>query len=279
VAEAARAPVSAMIFTLDEEIHLPSCFASLGWTDDVIVVDSFSKDRTEAISRAAGARFFQHAFEGFGRQRMWALENTRPKYDWVLILDADERVTAELAAELARVVPAAPGSVAAFRLKRRFHMWGRWLRHSSLYPSWVVRLVRLGRVRYVDRGHAETQVVDGETRDLEHDLLDENLKGMEEWHARQARYAGKDARFELQEQRGPVGWPGLFGGDPLERRATLKRLAMRAPLRPMLYFLYSFVLRGGFLDGPAGLRFCLLKSRYQRMVAERKRALRRELAA
>jgi glycosyltransferase involved in cell wall biosynthesis len=279
VGDAVRAPVSAMIFTLDEEIHLPSCLASLAWTDDVIVVDSLSRDRTEAISRAAGARFFQNAFRGFGTQRMWALENTRPKYEWVLILDADERVTPELAEELARVVPAAPATVAAYRLKRRFHMWGRWLRHSSLYPSWVVRLVRRGRVTYVDRGHAETQVVDGETRDLEHDLLDENLKGMEEWHARQARYADKDARFEIEEERRPLGLGGLAGGDPLERRAAMKRLSMRAPLRPLLYFVYAYVLRGGFLDGAAGLRFCLLKSRYQAMVVRRKRALRREQPA
>ena len=265
-----------MIFTLDEEIHLPSCIESLRWTDDIIVVDSFSKDATEAISRSAGARFFQHSFQGFGSQRMWALANTQPKYEWVLILDADERVMPELAEELARVVPNAPQSVAAYRLKRRFHMWGRWLRHSSLYPSWVVRLVRRDRVRYIDRGHAETQVVDGETRDLEHDLLDENLKGMDEWHARQARYADKDARFELEEQNRPVGWSSILSRDPLERRASLKRLSMRAPMRPFLYFMYSFFVRGGFLDGSAGLRFCLLKSRYQGMVGERKRALQRE---
>jgi glycosyltransferase involved in cell wall biosynthesis len=190
---AQRVPVSAMIFTLDEEIHLPSCLAALAWTDDVIVVDSFSKDATERICREAGARFFQHAFEGFGKQRVWALDHTQPKYDWILILDADERVTPELAAEMARVVPAAPEAIGAYRLKRRFHMWGRWLRYSSLYPTWVVRLVRKGRVQYVNRGHAETQQVNGEIASLEHDLIDENLKGVDEWFERQNRYSTREA--------------------------------------------------------------------------------------
>src|SRR3972149_6371286 len=97
-------PVSAMVFTLDEELHLPVCLESLSWCDDVIVVDSFSRDRTGEIAREWGARVFQHPFTGFGDQRNWALANTNPKYAWVLILDADERVPAELAVEMGRVL-------------------------------------------------------------------------------------------------------------------------------------------------------------------------------
>ena len=146
--------VSAMVFTLDEEIHLPNCMAALEWCEDVIVVDSGSRDRTAAIARERGARLFEHPFTGFGDQRNWALANTGPRNPWVLILEADERVTPELVEELRQVALSAPPDAAAYRVKRRFHMWGRWLRHSSLYPSWVVRLVRVGRVRYVNRGHA-----------------------------------------------------------------------------------------------------------------------------
>ena len=138
-------PVSVMIFTLNEELHLPSCLASLAWCDDVIVVDSFSSDRTGEICQDARVRFFQHPFEGFGSQRNWALETTAPKYDWVLILDADERVTPELVRELAEVLSAPPPTVGAYRLRRRFHLWGRWLRYSSLYPTWVVRIVHKER--------------------------------------------------------------------------------------------------------------------------------------
>ena len=267
--------VSAMIFTLDEEIHLPSCLASLAWCDDVIVVDSFSRDRTEEIARAAGARFFQHAFEGFGRQRMWALGNTAPRHDWVLVLDADERVTPELADEMARVVASADASVAAYRLKRRFHMWGRWLRHSALYPTWVVRLVRKGRVTYVNRGHAETQEVRGEVRSLEHDLIDENLKGIDDWYARQNRYSSREAEYELGQEAVPMRWADLGAPDPLVRRAAAKRLAASVPFRPLLYFLYSYVLRGGFLEGRDGLTFCIMKAQYHRMIIVKKHDMRR----
>ena len=97
-------PVSAMIFTLNEEIHLPRCLDSLGWCADVIVVDSFSTDSTERICRERGVRFVQHAFDGFGTQRNWALANVPTRHPWVLILDADERVPDALAAEIGRSV-------------------------------------------------------------------------------------------------------------------------------------------------------------------------------
>jgi glycosyltransferase involved in cell wall biosynthesis len=271
-------PVSVMVFTLNEEIHLPSCLAALGWCDDVIVVDSFSTDGTEALCRQAGVRFFQNRFRGFGDQRNWALEHCRPKHEWVLILDADERVTPELAEELRTRLAAVSPQVGAFRLRRRFHMWGRWLRHSSLYPTWVVRVVRRDRVRFSNRGHAETQEVRGGIEDLEHDLIDENLKGMEEWLDRQRRYASRDAEHELEWEGAALDWPGLASGDPQRRRATLKQAAARLPFRPALYFLYSYLLRGGFRDGKEGLLFCRMKASYQRMVVRKKRDLRRESA-
>ncbi|MFL5562510.1 MAG: glycosyltransferase family 2 protein, partial [Gemmatimonadaceae bacterium] len=191
-----RASLSVMVFTLNEAIHLPSCLDALAWADDVIIVDSFSTDRTEAISREHGARFFQNRFTGFGTQRNWALDHCAPKHEWILILDADERVTPELAAEIASVTNESPADVGAYRLKRLFYMWGRWLRYSSLYPNWVVRLIHRDRVRYVDRGHAETQTVQGKTLELEHDLIDENLRSIDDWFERQNRYARKEAEYE-----------------------------------------------------------------------------------
>lgn len=269
--------VSAMIFTLDEEVHLPGCLASLAWCDDVIVVDSGSTDRTHAIAEQAGARVFVHAFTGFGDQRNWALEGTSPKHEWVLILDADERVPPELAQELSGVCAAAASDVAAFRVRRRFHMWNRWLRYSSLYPSWVVRLVRLGRVQYVNRGHAETQVVQGRIADLQNDLIDENLKGIDEWFERQNRYSSKEAGFELSTEGGSSGLIDLLSTDPLRRRAALKLAAARMPGRPLVYFLYTYVLRGGFMDGRDGLVFCMMRATYQAMIVAKKYEYKKRL--
>ena len=274
-AESHAPPVSVMIFTLNEATHLPSCLDAARWCDDVIIVDSFSSDATADIARSRGARFFQHAFTGFGSQRNWALANTSPKHEWILILDADERITPELAEEMRRVLAAPPPAVGAFRLKRRFYMWGRWLRYSSLYPTWVVRLIHRDRVRYIDRGHAETQEVDGEIRELEHDLIDENLKGVDEWFARQNRYARKEAEHELREEERPFRIAQLLSGDPLQRRDALKRLAWRMPARPFVYFLYSYVVRQGFRDGRDGLRFCVMKAIYQAMIVTKKYDARR----
>ena len=263
-------PVSVMVFTLDEEVHMPACLDALAWCDDIIVVDSFSTDRTRAICEQRGARFFQNPFLGFGQQRNWAIDNTSPKYPWILVLDADERVTPALVAEMAEVARKDPADVGAFRLRRRFYMWGRWLRYSSLYPSWVVRLIHRDRVRYVDRGHAETQQVQGETQTLYGDLIDENLKGIDEWFDRQNRYAGKEARFELDQERNGLRLGELFARDPLVRRAAIKRLAWRLPARGHVYFLYSYFLRLGLLDGRPGFVFCLMKAGYQNQIAVRK---------
>ncbi|HVE79022.1 MAG TPA: glycosyltransferase family 2 protein [Gemmatimonadaceae bacterium] len=268
-------PVSVMIFTYNEEIHLPSCLASVTWCDDVIVVDSFSTDATERIARDWGARFFQHPFAGFGSQRNWALDHTTPRYDWVLVLDADERVPPEMVAELRTALGGDVGTVGAFRVRRRFYMWGRWLRHSSLYPNWVVRLVHRDRVRYVDRGHAETQNVDGEIRPLATDLVDENLRGIDEWFARQNRYARKEAEYELAHEREPWRLGDLLSGDPLRRRALLKRVAWRLPGRPLAYFVYSYLARGGCRDGRDGLVFCAMKAVYQAMIVVKKYDARR----
>jgi glycosyltransferase involved in cell wall biosynthesis len=267
---AEQVAVSAMIFTLNEAVHLPSCLAALAWCDDVIVVDSYSTDETEAICGAAGARFFQNRFTGFGDQRNWALDHTAPKHEWVLILDADERVTPELVAEFKARIPVVSGDISAYRVRRRFHMWGRWLKYSSLYPTWVVRLIHRDRVRYVNRGHAETQEVRGRIADLDNDLIDENLKGIDDWFERQNRYSSKDAEYEIARDSAGIRWSDVFSNDGLVRRAALKQIAARMPFRPLLFFVYSYFLRFGFLDGRDGLRFCQMKATYQRMVVTKK---------
>lgn len=266
--------ISVAIFTRDEELNLPHCLGSLKPCDDVVVVDSFSTDTTCALAEASGARIFQHEFEGFGVQRMWAFENIVFRHPWILILDADETVPPALWEEMHSRISSASPNIAAFRLKRRFFWEGVWLRRSNLYPSWVVRLVRQGKVRYVNRGHAETQEVQGEVESLEEDLLDQNHKGLNAWHERQNHYAEQEAQYEYGAPAKLI-LSDLWIGDPLKRRSAWKIFGRELPFRGFFYFVYVFVLKGGFLDGATGLRFCFEKSRYHAKIARRVRELRR----
>jgi glycosyltransferase involved in cell wall biosynthesis len=262
-------PVTVVILTLNEEANLSHCINSLSGFDQIVVVDSFSSDKTEEISRASGAEFYQHVFTGFGDQRNWVLEQIAMRNDWVLVLDADERVPVALANEINRLVREESG-IGAYKVRRRFYMWGRWLRYSSLYPTWVVRLIRKEKVRYRNRGHSETQVVEGTTAELQNDLIDENHKGIDDWIIRQVGYAEKEAIYELNWDREPLRLSGLWSTDALERRHALKRLSSRMPARALIYFLYSYLVRFGFLDGADGFRFCLLKAFYHHMIVIKK---------
>ena len=268
--------VSVLVFTLDEEINLPYCLDSLQWCDDVIVVDSGSQDTTVSIAEAAGARVFYRAFDGFGSQRNWAIKNTHPKHDWLFILDADERFCTSLVDEVNALAAGADPSIGAARVRRRFHLWGKWLRYSSMYPTWVVRLVHKDRINYINRGHGETQNVRGKTVALENDLIDENHRGLDHWYARQQQYALKDAEYELDNVSVGFSMGELVATDPLIRKMALKRISWRLPFRPAIYFIYSYLLSGGFLDGIAGYRFCAMRSQYQAMVVKNKARLKKE---
>jgi glycosyltransferase involved in cell wall biosynthesis len=268
--------VSVMVFTLDEEENIEDCLDSVEWCKDIIIIDSGSVDKTRELTQRSNVRFYPHAFEGFGRQRNWAIANTCPRYDWILILDADERVPLELAEEIKARIDNVSPNTAAFKLRRRFVMWGRWLRYSSLYPTWVVRLVHKERVRYINRGHAETQEVNGKVASLENDLIDSNNNGIDAWFERQNRYSSQDARYELEQPRKQSSLGNLVSPDPLLRRAGYKKLFSKIPGRPVWYFLYSYFVRGGFLEGRDGLMFCGMRAMYQGMIEVKKYDLRRK---
>jgi len=265
-------PVTAVIFTLNEAVNLPHCLASLARFDEVVIVDSFSTDETQAIAAEFGASFYQNPFTGFGDQRNWALDNLSFRNDWLLILDADECVTPDMERELTQKIQSNP-VVGAYQLRRRFYMWGRWLRYSSLYPTWVVRVIHRQRVRYENRGHSETQTIEGKLASLEHDLIDENHKGIDEWFERQNRYASREAEYELSFEQDPLPWGDVVSSDALVRRHALKRLSWRIPARAIVYFFYAYLLRLGFLDGIAGYRFCLMKAAYQHTIVVKKAEL------
>jgi glycosyltransferase involved in cell wall biosynthesis len=266
--------ISVVILTKNEAANLPPCLASVFFSDDVLVLDSGSTDETCTIARSRGARVMTRPFDSFGRQRNYAMEAGQLRYDWVLHVDADEVVTPELRAELQRIV-ASGTTFPAFRIPSRMILMGRWLRHAGMYPAYQVRFGRRDVLRFIDHGHGQREALPPEqigTIEAPFDHYNFS-KGLDDWYARHRRYAAAEAAQALAERIEPLRPAQLLSPDPTVRRRALKRLGNRAPFRPQLRFAYTYFLRGGFLDGLAGLRYAGMLATYQRYIDESMREL------
>lgn len=269
--------ISVLILTCNEELNLPRCLDSVKWSDDVLVVDSFSTDRTVELAQKAGARVLQNRFVDFASQRNFGLAGGGLKHDWVLHLDADEVVTPELKRELADC--AASGETDAYRVASKMMFQDRWLKHSGLYPSYQVRFGKRDRLSFVQVGHGQRENLDpARVGTLQEPLLHFSFsKGIADWVERHNRYSTAEATHFLETagaQR--IDWPGIFAiSDPSRRRRALKVLSSRLPCRPTLRFLYMYFFRLGFLDGGAGLTYCRLLVFYEHLTVLKIRELRR----
>ncbi len=263
---AAKAPVSVLVLTRNEEANIAACLKSVGWAGEVFVVDSFSTDSTVVIAERLGAKVRTHRFQGYAAQRNWALEHLPFSNDWVLMLDADERVPAALAAEIARVVSDLPNGQAGFYLKFRHIFLNRWLKHGGLYPAWVLRLFRRQRVRIEERPLNEHAILDGAAGYLQQPFDHEDRKPLADWVARHNRYAGLEAEEFLQETVAGGYRSSIrirLRGSQAERKRWIKlKIWNRLPLllRPFLFFFRNYFLKLGFLDGRAGLVYHVLWS-------------------
>jgi glycosyltransferase involved in cell wall biosynthesis len=271
--------ISVLILTKNEERDLPACLASVGWSDDVHVLDSLSSDRTVEIARAAGAQVTQRPFDDWASHQNWALSHLPFRHAWVLYVDADERVSPELRAAAAAAVAARPG-LAACRIRRRdFFADGTWLRHAQISPYYL-RLFRPERMRY-ERLVNPVSIVDGPVGEIG-GFLDHYpfSKGIGAWLERHIRYADLEARM-IAENRARGRRFSLraacFERDFTRRRAQQKELFYRLPGRPLLKLGYLLVIRRAFLDGRAGMTYAFLQSIYEYFIvlkqAERERSL------
>ena len=258
---------SVLILTCNEERKLPACLASTAGCDDVVVLDSGSADRTVGIAREAGARVFSNRFENFARQRNHAHRVIDFRHPWVFHLDADEQLTAELRAEGAAYRGDEPldGCYAAPRM-----LWeGRWIPRCTDYPAWQARFVKARGFEFVQAGHGQREAPSMRMGRLRANYLhDLSADGVEGWLAKHRRYAREEAAAFLAADAGTgLSLPALLTGPALARRRALKHLSYRLPGRPALRFIYQYLLRGGFLDGSAGYRYCRLLARYEGFTA------------
>lgn len=265
--------ISVIILTLDEEANLPHALKSLEGLDcEVHVVDSGSRDRTVEIARAAGANVVTHAFESQARQLNRALDTLPITAPWTLRLDADERLSDELKAEITALLPSAPDLVAAYMMKRRVYFWGRWIRFGGYYPTWLVRLWRTGKARSEDAWMDEHMVVadGGHIAKLSHDLIDENHKGLAFWIDKHNRYADREVKLAVA---GLGAQDADRVGSEIARRRRLKRsIYGRAPLfvRAVGYWLLRYFVLLGFLDGRAGFVFHFMQGLWYRLLVDAK---------
>ncbi|MDX2176968.1 MAG: glycosyltransferase family 2 protein [Candidatus Sumerlaeia bacterium] len=262
------ADVSILVLTLDEEKNLPGCLRSVAWADDVVVLDSGSTDRTVAIAERAGARVFHRRLDDWATHCDWAFRELPFRQEWVFMIDADERMSPALAREIEAFVRHAPADCGAARVRFKNMFQGRWIKHASLYPSWITRLLRRGRFRYEPRLVNAHPVVEGAVHDLRGHLVHYSFnKGIAHWFDKHNRYSNLEAVETLRQRRaGGVRWRDLLNSDPMKRRRVLKNLSMHLPARSLWKFLYMYGLRRGFLDGIPGLNYCLLQAVYEFMI-------------
>jgi glycosyltransferase involved in cell wall biosynthesis len=262
---------SVVILTLNEERNLPRCLASAVGCDDLVVLDSGSRDRTCEIARAAGATVLARPFDNFGAQRNFAHEAGVFKYPWVFHLDADEQFTPELVAECAELTRANPAEVDGFWTAPKMFFRGRWIPHCTDFPAYQARFVHATRFRFIQVGHGQREAPAMRMGKLRHHYLhDLSAEGEAALVDKHRRYARQEAATHLARATAQSTAPAqasLYSSDPLTRRRALKALSQHLPARGLLRFVYQYVLRRGFLDGRPGLAYCLLMARYEHWIS------------
>lgn len=257
--------VSAIILTYNEQENIASCLRSLDWVDDIILVDSRSEDETVAIARKIrpDVRIYENSFEDFGQQRNWALDSTAPKNPWVLFLDADEESTPAFRDAVLEVTSKRDACV-GFYLTYRNMFLGRWLKYSTFYPSWQLRLLQQGEVRFRREGHGQREVTDGPLGYVKEPYDHFPFrKGLTHWLSRHNHYSSTESLLLERLRNEPLRLSDMFSRDSLIRRRCAKRMAAHLWCRPAVRLLYTYVLRRGFMDGVPGYIYCRLMAQYE----------------
>jgi glycosyltransferase involved in cell wall biosynthesis/SAM-dependent methyltransferase/uncharacterized protein YbaR (Trm112 family) len=271
--------VVVVIPTLNEEVHIARAVKSGIRLGEVVVVDSGSTDRTQEIAARMGARIIEHNWEGYSAQKNWALGQIAGVADWVFFLDADEWITESLARDVQNHLAL---HLDGLHLPRRNVFEGRVLRHAWWYPDYQLRLFRPTQGRFEERLVHDHVIVSGPVGYLTSPLMHENLKGLDAFVARHARYADLEAREILMarsEQSTGQRSGRLLGSWPERRRFFKTQVWYRLPFRPAIRFLWMYVVKRGFLDGREGLVYCQLIAAYDALIDARLLELERAAPA
>jgi glycosyltransferase involved in cell wall biosynthesis len=258
--------ISILILTKNEEQDLPGCLASVSWSDDIHVFDSFSDDKTVSIAENAGATITQRVFDNWSAHQNWGLANIKFKHPWVLYIDADERVSDSLHSAIKNLKLDTNSEVVAYELRRRDFAWnGKWLKYSQMSPFYL-RLFRPNKMRY-ERLVNPVSIPDGAVDKVE-GFLDHYpfSKGFKFWIQRHLSYADMEALTRVKDLEKGTSFSlkkALFSSDFTEKRYHQKGIFYKLPGRPLIKWFYMVIIRRAFLDGAAGITYATLQSIYE----------------
>ncbi|PUB12131.1 glycosyltransferase family 2 protein [Yoonia sediminilitoris] len=268
--------LTAIILTKNEELHIARAIASVrAIATQILVVDSGSTDQTVALAQQAGARVLQNPWRNYASQFNWGLDQIGGASGWVLRLDADEIVTPELAAQIQNGLAKISDAVDGVHVGRRMCFQGCPIRFGGLFPTAMLRLFRNGRGRCEDRWMDEHIIVTGGTVAWSGCIIDDNRKPLDWWIDKHNGYASREVVDILNCQYRflpQVGRDRLNDGQAGAKRWVKDHIYGRLPggLRAGLYFLYRYIARLGFLDGPQGRSFHVLQGFWYRYLVDAK---------
>ncbi len=261
-------PVSVIIPARNEARNLPRCLASLASVGEIYLIDSESTDETVRIAESCGAKVVQfHYRGGWPKKRQWAMDTLPFAHDWILLLDADEVLTPELAAEISSAIDSREFD--GYYIALEMYFLGRRLRHSGA-SFWKLSLFRKGLGRFECRlqdqsnsmGDMEVHehvIVNGRTRRLQHPLVHHNVESLERYIQKHNEYSNWEARVWLDGTKNDGQIQPSLWGTQAQRRRWLRRHFFELPGSPVLFFLYKYFARFGFLDGVPGLIYCVFQ--------------------
>ena len=269
--------VAAVILTLNESRHLARCLDSLrGVVTETIVADCFSTDTTVQIAEDRHARVIQHAWTNHATQFNWAISHIDPTVDWVLRIDADEYLSPQLAAEIQTRLEALGPRVDGIYCNRRIVFQGKLVRYGGVGVVPTLRIFRNGHGRCESRWMDEHIKVDGETIAFDGDIIDENLNSLTWWTAKHNGYASREVVDLLNLEFGFMPHDSIASLRDAQRaeakRWVKENVYARLPggIRALLYFLYRYFLRFGFMDGHSGTVFHVLQGFWYRYLVDAK---------
>ena len=268
--------LTAIVLTYNEQLHLERCLNSLKKIcKEIIVVDSFSNDKTEEIAHNFKARFYQHEFKSQANQLNWASEHIPINTEWVIRVDADEYITEALQNELVKLNKVAE-DINGIRISRLMYFMDMPLKKGGMYPIKHLRIWRNGKAFCEQRWMDERMVlVEGESIEIEGDLIDHNLNNLTWWTQKHNNYATREAIDILDKLYNFTNSEVLksnFFGTSEERRRWLKERYLKLPLfvRPFLFWSIRYFIQGGILEGKRGFVWNVLQCFWYRFLVDAK---------